>query len=66
MNKGKLLKDYSVTESIRQLEVGMELTMPPSIPYNTIKSALRRMKQFGFIATAERNAKGGYKILRLQ
>lgn len=45
MFKAKVIKNISITESIRQMEPGMTLKFPPTVAYNTIKTAILRLKK---------------------
>ena len=64
MFKAKVIKKYSITESIRQMEPGMTLKFPPTVAYNTIKTAMLRLKKKGYQLKTERLPNGGYQVLR--
>ena len=64
MFKAKVIKKYSITESIRQMEPGMTLKFPPTVAYNTIKTAMLRLKKKGYQLKTERLPNGGYQVIR--
>ena len=64
MFKAKVIKKYSITESIRQMEPGMTLKFPSTVAYNTIKTAMLRLKKKGYQLKTERLPNGGYQVLR--
>ena len=64
MFKAKVIKNISITESIRQMEPGMTLKFPPTVAYNTIKTAMLRLKKKGYQLKTERLPNGGYQVIR--
>ena len=48
MINAKVLRKYAITESIRSLDTGQEVKLPLTVSYNSIASALKRLRKFGF------------------
>lgn len=47
MINAKVLRKYAITESIRSLDYGQEVKLPLAVSYNSIASALKRLRKHG-------------------
>lgn len=56
-------KIFSVSHMIRSMTVGDRLKIPYNVPYNTIRSAVRRISKDGYNITIERE-KSNYLLIR--